>query len=57
MSEKSPKKSDLELIKDLREENKLLKDENDSLWFLLDELKEADIKNWTHLLNQLKGCF
>ena len=55
MSKKSPKKSNLEIIKELREEIKILEDENSSLWFLLDELKEADIENWTHLLGQLKS--
>lgn len=47
--------SEIEIIKQLQEENEQLREENDSLWFLLDEIKKADIKNWTHLLSQLKS--
>ena len=25
---------------------KVLKDENESLWFMLDEIKESDMENW-----------
>ena len=38
----------------LEETNKKLQDEVDSLWAMLDELEQSDIKNWTHVLDQLK---
>ena len=41
-------------IKLLKEENDKLKDELDSLWLMMDEMQKADIKNWTHLMEQLK---
>jgi predicted nuclease with TOPRIM domain len=34
--------------------NKNLQDEVDSLWAMMDEITKSDIKNWTHLLDQLK---
>ncbi len=43
-----------EKIKQLKEENIKLKDELDSLWLMMDEMQKADIKNWTHLMKQLK---
>lgn len=43
-----------EKISQLREENKKLKDELDSLWLMMDEMKKSDIKNWSHLMKQLK---
>jgi|LULG01.1.fsa_nt_gb predicted nuclease with TOPRIM domain len=39
---------------DLKEANKKLQDEVDSLWAMLDELDKSDIENWTHILDQLK---
>jgi peptidoglycan hydrolase CwlO-like protein len=36
------------------ESNKSLQDEVDSLWTMMDEMTESDIKNWTHVLDQLK---
>ena len=41
-------------IRQLKEENEKLKDELDSLWLMMDEMQKADIKNWTHLMKQLK---
>ena len=43
-----------DMIKKLKEENNKLKDELDSLWLMMDEMQKADIKNWTHLMKQLK---
>jgi len=42
------------LIKNLRKQNAKLKDEVQSLWGMLDELNEADIKNWAHLMNEIR---
>jgi Asp-tRNA(Asn)/Glu-tRNA(Gln) amidotransferase C subunit len=42
------------LIKKLEEENNKLKDELDSLWLMMDEMQKADIKNWTHLMEDLR---
>jgi len=41
-------------IKKLREQNLKLKDEVKSLWSMMDELHEADIKNWAHLIKELE---
>ncbi len=35
-------------------ENENLRDENDSLWFMLDEIKKSDIEEYTHLLKELE---
>jgi hypothetical protein len=43
-----------ELIEKLNEENNKLKDELDSLWLMMDEMQKADIKNWTHLMEELR---
>ena len=42
------------LIKSLRKQNVKLKDEVQSLWGMLDELSQADIKNWGHLMKELE---
>jgi predicted nuclease with TOPRIM domain len=42
------------LIKSLRKQNAKLKDEVESLWGMLDELNQADIKNWAHLMKDLE---
>ena len=42
------------LIKSMRKQNAKLKDEVESLWAMLDELNEADIKNWTHVMKELE---
>ena len=42
------------LIKSLRKQNAKLKDETESLWAMLDELNQADIKNWAHLMKDLE---
>ena len=42
------------LIKNLRKQNIKLKDEVQSLWGMLDELNQADIKNWGHLMKELE---
>ena len=38
----------------LREENIKLKDELESLWSMMDELNESDIKNWSHIMDDIK---
>jgi|TARA_R110002020_G_scaffold23716_3_gene78813 hypothetical protein len=43
-----------ELIEKLEKENNKLKDELDSLWLMMDEMQKADIKNWSHLMEELK---
>ncbi len=45
-------KNELETV---QSENAKLKDELESLWLMMDELKKADIKNWAHLVKQLKA--
>ena len=42
------------LIKNLRKQNAKLKDEVESLWGMMDELNQADIKNWAHLMKDLE---
>lgn len=42
-------------VKQLREQNKSLKDEKESLWMMLDEISESDIENWAYLLDQLEA--
>ena len=44
-----------EKIKILEKENDKLKDELDSLWLMMNELHKADVRNWTHLMKQLKN--
>jgi len=41
-------------VKELREQNRSLKDEKESLWMMLDEISESDIENWAYLLDQLE---
>jgi len=50
----SRKKTKNELIKELRDQNRQLTDEVESLWTMLDEIKESEIKNWGEILSQLK---
>ena len=38
----------------LKEANKKLQDEVDSLWAMMDEITKSDIENWTHILDKLK---
>jgi len=47
-------KSKVELIKELRDKNRKLQDEVDSLWVMLDELKDSEIKNWNEIISQMK---
>ena len=42
-------------LKKVVKENLKLKDEVDSLWNLLDEMNESDVKNWTHLLDKIES--
>ena len=35
-------------------ENETLRDENESLWLMLDEIKKADVEEHTHLLKELE---
>lgn len=47
----------LELTKENKKlvlENEGLRDENESLWHMLDEIKKADIEEHTHLLKELE---
>jgi hypothetical protein len=48
------KKELIKEVKELREQNKSLEDERESLWMMLDEISESDIENWTYLLDQLE---
>ena len=50
---KSNKNKDREIAR-LKQENKQLKDEVDSLWAMMDEMTKSDIKNWTNILDQLE---
>ena len=52
--EKLMNKTEKELKKVIKE-NVKLKDEVGSLWDLLDEMNESDIKNWTHLLDKIES--
>ena len=54
MNKKDKIEDTKEMIKKLKNENNKLKDELDSLWLMMDEMQKADIKNWTHLMRQLK---
>jgi len=42
-------------LETLRDNNAKLEDELESLWSMMDELKEADIKNWGHLVKSLQN--
>ena len=50
----SRKKTKNELIKELRDQNRQLTYEVESLWSMLDEIKESEIKNWSEILSQIK---
>ena len=41
------------LIEKLVEENKQLRDEVESLWFMLDEMTKTDAENWSSILEKL----
>tara|TARA_Y100000296_G_C5016356_1_gene177619 strand:+ start:145 stop:390 length:246 start_codon:yes stop_codon:yes gene_type:complete len=41
--------------RELALENTRLQDEVDSLWAMMDEVTEADIKNYSHLLKDIKS--
>ena len=43
-----------ETIKDLKDQNKKLQDEVDSLWAMMDEITASDIENFTHILEDLE---
>ena len=53
MSKKDEKTKD-QIIKELQEENKQLKDEVDSLWMMMDEMTKTDIENWSSILEELQ---
>ena len=38
----------------LKQKNKKLQDEVDSLWAMMDEMTKADIENWKHLMKDLE---
>jgi len=44
-----------ENLKIVQENNAKLEDELGSLWSMMDELKQSDIKNWGHLVKQLQN--
>ena len=44
-----------ETIKDLKEQNKKLQDEVDSLWAMMDEITKSDIENFSHILEEIKA--
>ena len=58
MSERIDVKQELKkaktIISELKDRNIALKDEVESLWDILDEMKETDVKNWTHLLKKIR---
>ena len=39
----------------VKDANSKLEDELDSVWSMMDELREADIKNWSHLVKNLQN--
>ena len=41
------------LIEKLREENQQLRDEVESLWFMLDEMTKTDVENWSSIFEKL----
>ena len=41
-------------LEDMRADLKVLQDENDSLWHMLDEIKKSDIEEHKHLLEDLE---
>jgi len=41
-------------LEEVQKNNIKLRDELESLWSMMDELKKADIKNWGHLVKQLQ---
>jgi flagellar motor switch protein FliG len=51
MPEEETKK---QLLTKLREENRQLKDEVDSLWLMLDEMTKTDIESWSSILQELE---
>ncbi len=38
----------------LKDKNKRLKDEVDSLWAMMDEMTRSDIENWKHLWDDIQ---
>jgi len=42
-------------ISELKEKNKQLQDEIDSLWAMMDEITKSDIENFSHILEELKA--
>ena len=38
----------------LKDKNKRLQDEVDSLWAMMDEMTQADIENWKHLWDDIQ---
>jgi|TARA_R100000008_G_scaffold86593_2_gene80355 hypothetical protein len=51
---KSNKNKDRQIAR-LKQENKQLQDEVDSLWAMLDEMTKSDIENWSHIMEELKA--
>jgi uncharacterized protein YlxW (UPF0749 family) len=41
-------------LKELKEDNRRLQDEVDSLWMMMDEMTKADMDNWMHLLDEIE---
>jgi len=41
------------LIEKLIKENKELRDEVESLWFMLDEMTKTDVENWSSIFEKL----
>jgi len=42
-------------LKKVKEENTKLQDEVNSLWSMMDEITKSDIKNWSHLKEELES--
>lgn len=55
MTLKEKLKKAKEEIEFLKEKNKQLQDEVDSLWAMMDEMTKSDMENWTHLLDELEA--
>ena len=43
-----------EIINDLKEKNKLLQDEVDSLWAMMDEITASDIENFSNIMEDIE---
>ena len=42
-------------LQELKERNKKLQDEVDSLWAMMDEITKSDIENFSHILDDIRA--